>query len=243
MFTKVWFINRGTSTHAKQLGVMIGLIVMLSGCITGNHPSPNDPKFAPVLPSLSVPEVLTTGSIYQEGFGVQLWEDKRARRVGDILTVMLSESTTSSKSSKTSVKKDNSTAITAPEFFGRTPRLGMSDGGANLDTNLNAERQFAGASGADQSNSLSGSITVTITAVYPNGVLLVRGEKWLTLTQGEEYIRVSGLVRPEDIEEDNTIISTKLADARITYSGTGELADANRMGWLSKFFVSPFWLY
>lgn len=223
--------------------VVVAAVMMLTACATTRHPSPNDPKFAPVLPSLSVPVALNTGAIYQEGFGVQLWEDKRARRVGDILTVLLSESTTSTKSSATKMTKENSTSISAPNLFGRTPHLGLSDGSGDLDTGLSASREFSGASGTDQSNSLTGSITVTITAVYPNGVLFVRGEKWLTLTQGEEYIRISGLVRPEDIEENNTIISTKLADARITYSGKGALADSNRMGWLARFFVSPFWMF
>ena len=230
-------------SKALKVAIFLAGCVLLTGCLSSPHPSPNDPKFAPVLPSLRVPQSLNTGSIYQDGFGVQLWEDKRARRVGDILTVVLSESTSSTKSSATTLTKDNSTSVTAPNLLGRIPHLGVSDGSAELDTSLSATREFSGAAGTDQSNSLSGSITVTITSVYPNGVLFVRGEKWLTLTQGEEYIRVSGLVRPEDIEENNTVISTKLADARITYSGKGELADTNRMGWLARFFVSPFWFY
>jgi flagellar L-ring protein precursor FlgH len=90
-------------------------------------------------------------------------------------------------------------------------------------------------------NSLSGNITVTIHQVMPNGTMLVRGEKWLTLNQGDEYIRVSGLVRPQDIGPDNSIESTRLADARITYSGTGATHDANVMGWLARFFISPLW--
>jgi len=224
------------------------VVAMLSACATSNHPSPNDPRFAPILPSIPVPIGASTGSIFQDGFGVQLWEDKRARRVGDILTIILSENTTSSKSSATNAAKDNVTDISAPTILGRTPHIGTqgllpATGSQNMDTALNASRAFTGAAGTDQSNSLSGRITVTIAAVYPNGILLVRGEKWLTLTAGEEYIRVSGMVRPEDIEEDNTVTSSKLADARITYSGTGELADTNKMGWLSRFFMSPSWLY
>ena len=88
------------------------------------------------------------------------------------------------------------------------------------------------------SNSLNGNITVTVHQVLPNGVLIVRGEKWLTLNQGDEYIQVSGMVRPQDIGPDNTVESTKLADARISYSGTGAVHDTNVMGWLSRFFVS-----
>ena len=88
------------------------------------------------------------------------------------------------------------------------------------------------------SNNLTGNITVTVHDVYPNGVLLVKGEKWLTLNQGDEYIRISGLIRPQDISSDNTVPSTKLADARIAYSGTGVVNDTNVMGWMSKFFIS-----
>ncbi len=114
--------------------------------------------------------------------------------------------------------------------------------GNPLSASLNGgTREFESTGDADQSNSLSGNITVSIAEVLPNGVLRVRGEKWLTLNRGDEYIRLSGLVRPEDIAPDNTVQSTRLADARISYSGTGEVHDANAMGWLAKFFISPIW--
>jgi len=91
------------------------------------------------------------------------------------------------------------------------------------------------------SNSLSGNITVTVHDIMPNGTLVVRGEKWLTLNQGEEYIRVSGMVRPQDIGQDNSVPSTKLADARIEYAGTGSVSDTNVTGWMTRFFISPLW--
>ncbi|MDP3368030.1 MAG: flagellar basal body L-ring protein FlgH, partial [Pseudomonas sp.] len=92
-----------------------------------------------------------------------------------------------------------------------------------------------------QSNSLSGSVTVTVAEVLPNGVLVVRGEKWLTLNTGDEMVRISGLVRADDISSSNTVSSTRIADARLTYSGTGSFADASQPGWLSRFFLSPMW--
>jgi flagellar L-ring protein precursor FlgH len=104
------------------------------------------------------------------------------------------------------------------------------------------ERSFEGSAKSDQSNSLRGSISVTVAEVLPNGILRIRGEKWLKLNQGDEYIRLTGLVRPEDIGTDNTIPSSKVADARIAYGGTGEFDDANRMGWLSRFFNSEWWM-
>ena len=91
------------------------------------------------------------------------------------------------------------------------------------------------------SNSLTGNISVTIHEVLANGVLIVKGEKWLTLNQGDEYIRVSGMIRPQDISADNTVNSTQIADARISYSGTGAVHDSNTMGWLSQFFIGQLW--
>jgi len=101
--------------------------------------------------------------------------------------------------------------------------------------------EFDGAANSDQSNQLQGNITVTVTDVLPNGLLEVRGEKWLQLNRDKEFIRISGLVRKEDIAPDNTIASTRVADVRIAYSGTGTLADTNSPGILSRFFVSRWW--
>ena len=119
----------------------------------------------------------------------------------------------------------------------------MSLHGLALSTALEGGREFSGSADTDQSNSLKGSITLTVIEVLPNGVLSVRGEKWITLTRGEELIRVSGLVRPRDIEQNNTVLSGKLANSRITYSGRGELADTNRMGWFARIFISPFFFF
>jgi flagellar L-ring protein precursor FlgH len=110
-----------------------------------------------------------------------------------------------------------------------------------LEQNLSATREFEGEADSSQSNSLSGAITVTIADVLPNGNLMVRGEKWLTLNQGEEFIQISGMVRPQDVSTSNTVLSTQIADARITYSGEGFLAESNQMGWLARFFNHPIW--
>ena len=111
-----------------------------------------------------------------------------------------------------------------------------------IGTSLNNERDFKTRADADQSNSLAGSITVSVTEVLPNGVLRIRGEKWLSLTNGEEYIRLTGLVRPRDIQPDNSVASNRIADARIAYGGTGDFDQANQMGWLARFFNSEWWL-
>ncbi len=217
-------------------------VIMLSGCVQ-NPVQPNDPRFSPVTANTLRPPPPVNGSIFQEGFANNLWEDQRARRIGDIITVLLQENTTSSKTNSTSITKDSSNESPAPSIFGTTPSFTLpgSDSNMDLSSDFESNRAFSGAADADQSNNLSGSITVTVSDVMPNGVLVVRGEKWLTLGQGEEYIRITGLIRPSDINPDNTVVSTKMADARITYAGRGALADSGKMGWMSKFFNSIFW--
>lgn len=218
--------------------LLVALALMLSGCIT-TPPKPDNPYFAPI-PATSYQTVQpANGSIYQAATSIDLYGSGRANRVGDIITVVLSERTQSSKSASTDVDKSNQLTLPQPELFGR----GISAFGNPLSLSTQTDSAFASEGSSDMSNSLSGNITVTIHEVRPNGTLLVKGEKWLTLNQGDEYIRVSGIVRARDIEADNTISSTKLADARIAYSGTGAVHDSNVMGWLGKFFISPFWLF
>lgn len=218
--------------------LLLTLALGLSGCVT-KAPKPDNPYFAPIPAQAyeSVPPA--NGSIYQAATSVNLYGDGRALRVGDVITVLLSEKTQSSKSAKTDVDKSNQLSLPQPELFGR----GISAFGNPLSLSAQTDSAFASEGTSDMSNSLSGSITVTVHEVRPNGLLLVKGEKWLTLNQGDEYIRVSGMVRARDVAADNTVSSTKLADARIAYSGTGAVHDSNVMGWLGKFFISPFWLF
>lgn len=212
------------------------LALGLAGCVN-KPPKPDNPYYAPIQPSQMQQPKPVDGAIYQAGAGMDLYGDGRAHRIGDIITVQLTENTQSSKSSSTSVSKDNSVSIGAPNVLGRD----LSINGNPLSASMESGSSFDGEGSSDMSNSLSGNITVTVHQVLPNGTMLVRGEKWLTLNQGDEYIRISGLVRPQDIGPDNTVQSTRLADARISYSGTGSTQDANVMGWLSRFFISPLW--
>jgi flagellar L-ring protein precursor FlgH len=218
--------------------LLLALVLLLGGCVT-KAPKPDNPYFAPI-PAQSYQTVpAANGSIYQAATSVDLYGAGRAYRVGDVITVTLSEKTQSSKTAKTDVDKSNELSLPQPELFGR----GISAFGNPLSLSAQTDSAFASEGTSDMSNSLSGSITVTVHEVRPNGILLVKGEKWLTLNQGDEYIRVSGMVRARDIEANNTVSSTKLADARIAYSGTGAVHDSNVMGWLGKFFISPFWLF
>ncbi len=209
------------------------------GCVVQQPAQPNDPYYAPVLRVSDVPDKSVNGSLYRENVALNLFGDRKASRIGDIISVVLSESTSSSKTANVEIKKENE--ITGPtaggSVFGSTPSLR----GLTLGVDVTNDREFLGESGADQSNQLNGSISVTVVDIYPNGTLVVRGEKWITLNRGEEFIRLSGLVRPDDVTPENTVMSTKIANARIQYSGTGELADAQEMGWMTRFFNSPLW--
>ena len=213
-------------------------VALTAACTVGPAPKPNDPEYAPVT-SLSEPlPPANPGGIYRgSSFGLTLYEDRRALRVGDILTIVLSERTTATKTAETAITKDNEIALSTGQILGDE----VTFGDYSLNGSATHERDFEGEAESDQSNALQGSIAVTVADVLPNGLLLVRGEKWMTLNTGDEFIRIRGLVRTEDIGPDNTILSTKLADARITYSGTGEFAQSNSQGWLSRFFNSEYW--
>lgn len=231
--------------RAIKVIIILSLAIGLSGCALLNQPRPDDPAFAPVPPHRMKAPAENNGAIYQAGFSRNLFEDRRATRVGDMLTVVLAEKTDSQKKANTSIKKDNESTVTNPTILGSTLQFKApgivplaSNTNAGLNASLNAEREFTGEADSQQNNKLSGTITVTVADVLPNGNLIIRGEKWIKLNQGEEYIRLSGIVRPEDITSNNTVVSTQIADARIAYSGTGELSSANVMGWLAKFFTS-----
>lgn len=222
-------MNERSMPSAAAVG-LIGLLA-LGGCAT--QPVPGDPAFAPAAPVVAPIQAQPTGSLYRAGYSMYLFENAVARQVGDILTIELMEKTDAKKKADTGIKKDSDSTFSAS--LG-TSGLQTQPWSADLD--LGAERDFDGSGESEQSNSLEGNISVVVYQVLPNGNLMVRGEKWLNLNQGEEFIRISGIVRPADISPDNTVPSFLVADARISYSGTGPVADANKLGWLARFFVS-----
>ena len=158
-----------------------------------------------------------------------LTSDNRAFRAGDVLTVVLQESTQASKQSGTSIGKNSNVNAKAGKLMGST---------LPTDTELGLKRDFSGSGSSSQQNALRGSVSVIVQRVLPNGLLQVRGEKRLTLNQGEEVVRLAGYVRSADIDTDNRVSSQQIANARIQYSGRGSLADANQPGWLTRFFNS-----
>jgi len=217
---------------------LIGAL-FLAGCMAP-APKPDDPYYSPVLPRTPVPAAQNNGAIFQSGFEQNLYTDRKAFRVGDIITVTLQEKTQASKNASSDIAKNTKSSLGLTSLFGAKPAVNnpLGSGDLSLDAGFSGNRSNTGKSTAAQGNSLTGSLTVTIAEVLPNGVLAVRGEKWLTLNTGKELMRIQGLVRADDIATDNTVLSTRVADARITYSGTGAFADASEPGWLSQFFGS-----
>ncbi|EPB8979469.1 flagellar basal body L-ring protein FlgH [Pseudomonas aeruginosa] len=221
---------------------LLGIATALGGCVNP-PPKPNDPYYAPVLPRTPLPAAQNNGAIYQAGFEQNLYDDRKAFRVGDIITITLNEKTQASKKANSNIQKDSKTKMGLTSLFGSgmTTNNPIGGGDLSLSAEYGGSRDAKGDSQAGQSNSLTGSITVTVAEVLPNGILSVRGEKWMTLNTGNELVRIAGLVRADDIATDNTVSSTRVADARITYSGTGAFADASQPGWLDRFFLSPLW--
>lgn len=219
--------------------ILLVLGVFLSGCsaMSRQRPHPGDPAWAPVAPQAIMRRDTASGSIFQTSRNFNPYGDRVALNVGDILTVELQEQTAAQKSTDTKLQKDDQATFNAANVLGGP----VSAGSLGLQTDPNFKRKFEGKGDANQSNSLTGSISVSVIRVLPNGVLKVRGEKWLHLGQGDEYVRLEGLVRPSDIGPNNTVSSTRIANARIAYGGTGNFDQTNRMGWLARFFNSEWW--
>ena len=218
----------------KRFAILLAAVAM-HGCATapGNEAGSAAQRGSTVV---YVPAPPAPGTIYNPAGSFDLFMDLRARAVGDILTILLVERTDASKESSTSTARGSSVDTGLPTFAGRP----ITSGGTPLLNNeLGGDVTFDGQADSSQSNRLDGSITVTVAERLPNGNLRVYGEKRITINQGEEFIRLEGVIRPVDIGPANTVPSTKVADAAISYSGRGNLAATNRPGWLARFFNSP----
>ncbi len=225
-----------------SLLILALMAIVLAGC---QSTPVRDPAYAPMRPVIPPPAPIGNGSIYQAGYERSWFEDMRARRVGDMLTIKLAEKTDAKKKATTAVKKSNSNSVTNPTILGSTPQFSTpgliplaSNSNNNLGFSLESESDFSGEGDSAQNNELTGDVTVTVVEVLPNGYLMVRGEKRIGINQGNEYVKVSGIVRPADIDSTNTVLSTRLADPTIVYKGDGAVADSNVMGWFAKFFIS-----
>ena len=218
--------------NAIKGALSAALAFLAAGCFMTSH-APR--HFTPTTRTPAAAAPPTDGAIYRTGYGMDLFADLKARHVGDVLTIKLQESTNATKNATTKTSKKTSLVNTGPTLFGKTY---TNNGVPLFNASLDGSHSFDGAGASTQSNSLAGSITVTVVDVQPNGNLVVQGEKSLQLNHGDEYVRIAGVVRPADIATDNTVGSDKIADARISYSGKGPISASNRMGWLARFFNS-----
>ncbi|WP_034474684.1 flagellar basal body L-ring protein FlgH [Aestuariibacter salexigens] len=218
----------------------LGLVTLISGCMSTAQqgPSPNDPFYAPAIPDLPRQKIAEDGSLFQSDMANSLYSDVKARRIGDIITVNLRENTTASKSAGTSTSRDTSVDLQPITGLGGLP---INIGNDSVQLGIESSNDYSGDAAANQSNNLFGNISVTVIDVLPNQNLLIRGEKWITLNNGDEYIRLTGVIRPQDVSPSNEILSSKVANARIEYSGTGSFAQAQQKGWLARFFSSEWW--
>ena len=188
-------------------------------------PSPN---FEPVYPTVSDRPKLATGGIYGNSRSDAWFSRGRNFQVGDIITVLLNESTQANRSQNSEVNRDSSNTMLPSGVS--TKLASMSGYLTGIDLNKsNNDSKSKGS--ADHNASLTGSIAVTVLEVLANGNLSVRGEKKLGLSEGTEVIQVSGVIRPQDVGPNGTVQSLRLANAQISYRGTGDLANAARVGW------------
>lgn len=208
------------------------LLVFLGACSSTPPIAIHQPTTARSVPAPTAPG--GNGSIYQAGYtNRSLFEDRRARNVGDTLMIVINEKMDASKKSSSSASRKSANDLSIPTVFGLP---GKSFQGATLSASSNDD--FAGKGDSASNNAFTGTITVTVIDVMPNGNLLVSGEKQIGINQGSEFIRFSGVVNPMYISVSNSVSSIQVADARMEYKGTGYIDEAQTMGWLSRFFLS-----
>lgn len=226
----------------KYIGIILGAIV-LSGCIGSNSAKTTN---IPVMPKqVKDKSVQTTNPMISNG-SINLFQDNTNFEVGDIITVILDEKTNAKKNAKSSAKKSANSRIDNPIMLGLKPKIGKilnRYGEPDLSFGFGGDTDWSGDGSSSQSNSLAGEISVFVIGKMGNGNLKIRGEKKVLINQGAETIVLSGIVRAVDISSGNTVLSTKIAMADIQYYGNGNVADSNRMGWLSKFFNKGVWFW
>jgi flagellar L-ring protein precursor FlgH len=216
------------------------LVGLVTGCSTYTEQVVSQ-SFQPAeTPVILAKSANLNGAIFQPGRSGLFATDQRARRIGDILTVSFNEIYAATKAQTAASSKKDAFGVTLPTGLPNMLTGGFDKNPAGL--NAGTTRSFAGSGNAVQSNSFSGLLSVTVVRVFDNGNMEVQGQKELTLNNGNEYVRVRGVVRPEDISATNIVSSDRLADAQIRYTGSGHLADSSQPGWLSQLMrtISPF---
>jgi flagellar L-ring protein precursor FlgH len=232
MNARIDFITRVSALGLLALG--------LGGCATAPEPLAHSPQFAPVIPVAIDKPRMATGAIYNGRHSDNFFGRSRNYRVGDLITVMLDESTRAGREQKGSVSREAENNVVPSGLVSKIMRLPDKLLGDKFDGSLNGVNlnkstiKSDGVGTAGQSASLTGAVSVTVVEVLANGNLMVRGEKQLALTEGAEVIQVSGIIRPDDVSPNNMVQSRRLANAQISYRGTGDMAAVAKTGWGTK---------
>ncbi|HEX5792065.1 MAG TPA: flagellar basal body L-ring protein FlgH [Rheinheimera sp.] len=246
--------------HKHLNSILMGTLVLLSGCAAFgeraappagledrvkpdaglpltrlDQPDPDDPYYAALEPQPETLPLQNTGSLFNPNRLHSLYVERSHFKAGDIVSVQLSESTKATKKGNTQLKKSSEYNLDPIQIPGGNLQIA----GREVNLGLSQDQQFQGDGSASQSNDFEGELTVTVMRVLSNDNLLVRGDKWMLINNGREFIRLTGVIRAKDIDKDNKIKSTKIANARIEYSGTGALADSQRLGWLTEKLTNP----
>lgn len=213
----------------KRLALLV--VVLTSACATTPPTNVHQPMSA--RPAMRMEPVSGNGAIYQATYSRPLFEDRRARFVGDTITIKITERTTASAKSNNNVDKSNAQKASVSALSG-LPGKGL----LGMDLGATSSTAFSGKGEAANNNAFTGNITVTVIDVMPNGNLLVSGEKQLAIGHEQEFIRVSGVINPSFVDFSNSIESSKVADARIEYKSAGQVSEGQIMGWMARFFLN-----
>ena len=210
-------------------------VLMIAGCAGPQKVAGPSPEFAPIIPVANQQSAIPTGSVYNVAFSDSWFGEKKAYRVGDIVTVVLDESVDADTTTKNTASRKTKTDVLSPLQLAKWGSLG---GFLSSDLQEENEVSSTGSGVIDQSATLKGTMTAQIVEVYPNGNLLIRGEKIVNFSSGSEVVQVKGIIRPEDIQPDNTVQSKRLASAQITYKGVGPNANVQKIPWGTNLLLS-----
>lgn len=206
-----------------------------AGCAAPQKVAGPSPEFAPIIPEATSQTSIPTGSVYNVAFSDSWFGEKKAYRVGDIVTVVLDESLDADTTTKNTASRKTKTDVLSPLQIAK-----WGSPGGILSSDLQEENEISstGSGVIDQSATFKGTMTAQVVEVYPNGNLLIRGEKIVNFSSGSEVVQVKGIIRPQDIQPDNTVQSKRLASAQITYKGVGPNANAQQVPWGTNLLLS-----
>lgn len=219
-----------------RLSIIALSLLALSGCAAQQQVAGPSPEYAPVIPETRVAERIPTGSIYDRAHADSWFGEKTTYQIGDVVTVILDETMTGDSAATNEASRTTTTDVLSPA---QLARWGSAGGLLSNDENpIETELTSSGSGETEQSASLAATMTAQVVEVYPNGNLMIRGEKIVNFSNGSEVVQVKGIIRPSDIQPDNTVQSKRIAAAQITYKGFGQNANASRTPWGTNLFMA-----